>query len=862
VPLSPRAFGALSIALAVFPALGQVRHAATSRASASLAELARRTGPLTAAGDQQREVYEPERAVRRRNSARTGALPAAHQPDMSPAALTAAAPPSFAGFLGLSDNFTVIPPDTQGAVGPNHVVTMLNTQVLIQSRSGVAQANFPITLNTFWSPLGQFTDTFDPRIFYDSAGARWIASAAVNGDTASSALLIATTQTADPTGTWNYYKITVGAANQWGDFPELGFNANWVVVSMNMFQINGSYINTNLYVFSKADLYSSTGAGTHSVFSDDRGEFAPVRDYDNSHPNTLYLVQQSPTDFSSSPNTGEIRVSKLSGTVGAETFTGGNGGTAIINDPWSDTGGNSDFGPQLGATAKIDTGDSRLANCIMRAGTIWCAHTVFLPYPRPTRAAAQWFQLDPTANPPAILQRGRIDDSSGTFFYAYPTIAVNKNNDALIGYTRFSANSYPTAAFAWRSTADPPGLLQPEVVVKAGESTYVAAGSRTGSNRWGDYSATVVDPVNDLAFWTLQEYAATPPATRNGAFATWWAQVNAPSVGPVCSFTVTASKSTFDTSGGAAGVTVATAAGCTWQAASNATWITVTAGSPGSGNGTAQFTVAKTPDAANFRTGTLTVAGQTITITQGTPTSAGSPPAFAAQSLVNAASMQAGAVAPGEVITIFGTNLGPAALQKPLVTAGQVDTIAGGTRVLFDGIAAPMIYAVAGQVAAVVPFALQGHSTTQLQVEYQGTRSSSITIPVAAASPAIFTISQSGKGPGAILNDDNSVNSQDSPATAGKTTIVIYATGGGVLFPAVPDGALAQTLSTIAQRCSVRIGGLPATVTYAGAAPGIIEGVVQINAVVPAGIVRNSAVPVDVTVGAFTSPAGVTIAVR
>ena len=124
------------------------------------------------------------------------------------------------------------------------------------------------------------------------------------------------TQTGDPTGTWNYYQVTVGAANQWGDFPELGFNANWVVVSMNLFQIRGqgSYINTNLYVFSKADLYRFTGTGAHTVFSDDQGEFAPVRDYDNSHPNTLYLVQQSPTDFASAPNTGEIRVSKLSGT--------------------------------------------------------------------------------------------------------------------------------------------------------------------------------------------------------------------------------------------------------------------------------------------------------------------------------------------------------------------------------------------------------------------------------------------------------------------------------------------------------------------------------------------------------------------
>jgi uncharacterized protein (TIGR03437 family) len=182
-----------------------------------------------------------------------------------------------------------------------------------------------------------------------------------------------------------------------------------------------------------------------------------------------------------------------------------------------------------------------------------------------------------------------------------------------------------------------------------------------------------------------------------------------------------------------------------------------------------------------------------------------------------------------------------------------VDTVAGGTRVLFDGIAAPMIYSVIGQVAAVAPFGLQGHSTTQLQVEYQGTRSTAITIPVAVAAPAIFQ--------GAILNNDYSVNSLAAPASVGQT-ILVYATGGGVLSPAATDGALAQTLSKISQPYSVRIGGLPATVSYAGAAPGMIEGVLQINAIVPAGIPANPAVPVDITVAGITSPAGVTIAVR
>ncbi len=864
MPLHLRALGIFYVLILAPPSFGQLRRDAEARTSASLAEIARQAKRPSQEGLlSQREVYEPERAVRRRNSAKPAAA-SARVPEHAAAAIPATNIPSFGGFLGLADNFTAIPPDTQGAVGPNHVVTILNTQFLIQSRGGSLQANFPITLNAFWSPLGKFTDSFDPRIFYDKSADRWLACSAVNGEASTSALLIATTQTGDPTGRWNFYKINIGGANQWGDFPSLGFNANWVAVSMNMFQIRGAgdYINTNLYVFSKADLYDSKGTGNHVTFADDEGEFTPVSDSDNSQPNTLYLMQEFASDFASNANTGELRISKVSGIVGAEIFKGGNGGTVTINEGWADTGADADFGPQLGTATKIDTGDSRLVNCMMRAGKIWCAHTIFLPYARPTRAAAQWFQIDPLQNPPSVLQRGRIDDPTSTFHYAYPAIAVNKNGDSVIGYTRFSATDYPTAAFSYRTAGDPPNAMQPEIIVKAGEASYVSRGARSGSNRWGDYSATVVDPVNDLNFWSLQEYAATPPSTRTSAFGTWWAQITAPSTASACSYSLASGKSAFENTGGVGSVTVTTLPGCAWQAASNVGWITIATGSPGAGNGTVQFTVEATPDPGDYRAGTLTIAGQSIPVTQGTSSSGVTTPVFSAQGVANAASMQSGAVAPGEILTIFGANLGPPKLQTASVTNGLVDSTTGGTRMLFDGIAAPMIYAVSGQAAAVAPFAIQGHSTTQVQVEYQGIRSSPVTIPVAAASPAIFTTSQSGKGQGAILNDDGVVNSLATPIATGHT-IVIYATGGGVMSPAMADGTLAQSpFAKLALPYSVRIGGLPATVSYAGAAPGIIAGAIQINVIVPSAIVPSATVPVDLTIGGITSPAGVTIAVQ
>ncbi|MBZ5724882.1 MAG: hypothetical protein LAP87_07775 [Acidobacteriia bacterium] len=771
--------GAVILALIAMPAFGQVRGRFDARAAVNMDAVARDAASRPPAARARMEVHKPQRVTRPAN--RVAATVTSHAAE-SPSATAASVTPNVSGFQGLADNFTAIPPDTDGAVSPQYVVTMLNTQVLIQDRSGATRENYPIDLNSFWSALGTFTDTFDPRIYYDAASQRWIASAAVNGQSQASALLVGVSRTDDPGGNWDQFMINVNATGTpstsavWGDYPVLGFNGNWVVVSLNLFQVRGrgDYQSTNLYVFDKSALYQG-GQDPFKVFPDDQGEFIPARDFDGL-PNTLYLVQAFAGDVGFADGAGTIRISKITGAVGAESFSGGNGGTITINDPWSDsgptdsTGAPLDFAPQLGTTARIDTGDSRLQNCVLRGGTIWCSHTIFLPLTGPTRAAVQWFQMNPATA--GILQRGRIDDSSSTNFYAYPSIAVNKNNDVLIGYNRFSANDYPSAEFSFRLASDAPNTLEPEVMVKAGEAPYVVTGRQSGSNRWGDYSTTMVDPADDLTFWTIQEYAAAPPQGRNGRFGTWWAAVTAPSAG--------------------------------------------------------------------------------ISLPQ---------PLFPSQGILNAASFTGGGVAPGEVITIFGSNLGPIVLQQPTVSAsGVVGRIAGGTSVLFDGVAAPMIGALAGQVSAVVPFAVQGKASTQVQVSFLGTVSNPITIPVVGTAPGIFTLNEQGKGPGAILNQDSTVNSAANPAARGST-IQIFATGGGVI-PGVTEGTLAPRLSASQIAATARVGGLPAPVIYAGVAPGLIVGALQVNVTIPQGVTPGSAVSVDITIGGVTSAAGVTVAVR
>ena len=159
----------------------------------------------------------------------------------------------------------------------------------------------------------------------------------------------------------------------------------------------------------------------------------------------------------------------------------------------------------------------------------------------------------------------------------------------------------------------------------------------------------------------------------------------------------------------------------------------------------------------------------------------------------------------------------------------------------FDGVAAPMIYSSALQVSCVAPFGLAGKTSTQIQVEYNGVRSNIVAVPVQAASPGIFTLDASGRGQGAILNQDNSVNSASNPATGGSI-IVIYATGAGQTNPDSVDGRITGAQLPLPRLpVTVSIGGVDAQVLYAGAAPGLVSGVLQVNARIPAGLAATSA---------------------
>jgi uncharacterized protein (TIGR03437 family) len=135
-------------------------------------------------------------------------------------------------------------------------------------------------------------------------------------------------------------------------------------------------------------------------------------------------------------------------------------------------------------------------------------------------------------------------------------------------------------------------------------------------------------------------------------------------------------------------------------------------------------------------------------------------------------------------------------------------------------------------------------------------------VPVAASAPGIFTLNGTGRAGGAVLNQDNTLNTPDNPAPR-DSVVVLWATGDGATDPRVADGTVnTSVFPKPVLPVSVRVGGVPATVEYAGAAPSLVAGAMQINVRVPLDVVSGPKVPVVVVVGDQASPPGVTIAVR
>lgn len=235
-------------------------------------------------------------------------------------------------------------------------------------------------------------------------------------------------------------------------------------------------------------------------------------------------------------------------------------------------------------------------------------------------------------------------------------------------------------------------------------------------------------------------------------------------------------------------------------------------------------------------------------------------PTIAAGGIVNALSYAGGAIAPGEIISIFGSNFASSGVNTAV--NNTIPQVLGRTKVMIGPVTAPILAMTPNQINVIVPNMDFGVSSISLAVQVDGVLSSAVAVPLAAAAPGLATSDASGTGEGAILNEDGSINSTANPAARGSY-ISLFGTGSGLSNPMVPAGALVLSTPYPAPLAgvTVTIAGQPAMVQYAGAAPELPNGVLQINALVPANIPPGVAA-VTVSVGAIASAQQVSVAVR
>ena len=239
-------------------------------------------------------------------------------------------------------------------------------------------------------------------------------------------------------------------------------------------------------------------------------------------------------------------------------------------------------------------------------------------------------------------------------------------------------------------------------------------------------------------------------------------------------------------------------------------------------------------------------------------------------SVVNSASYVGGPISPGELVTIFGTGIGPAtpayAITDP--STGKLATTIGGVQVLFSGIAAPMIYAGSTQASAVVPYEMVSVANPSVWIAYAGETSNADQLTLAATAPGLFAQNASDRGPGAILNQDNSLNGPGHGAAKGSI-VQVFMTGEGQTNPPSVTGAITtatlpppQVTPAPMQLIQVWIDGEPALYTYAGEAPGMVAGVMQLNVRIPTDAASGT-LPIQVSIGGNRNGnGGITVTVQ
>lgn len=223
-------------------------------------------------------------------------------------------------------------------------------------------------------------------------------------------------------------------------------------------------------------------------------------------------------------------------------------------------------------------------------------------------------------------------------------------------------------------------------------------------------------------------------------------------------------------------------------------------------------------------------------------------PAQGVTCIANAASYRRGGVAPGEIVALFGPEIGPAHPSAYQLIGGTIGASLGGVQVTMNGYPAPLLYVSANQINAVVPFEVAGQQNALVQVTSAGTALSSVSVPIVDNAPGVFTLDGSGGGQAAVINQDGTINGDAHPAPRGSI-VSIFVTGAGMMRPVPSDGSLGTGKASVVLSTAATMLAIPAAISYSGDVPGEVEGLVQINFQIPRNLPETGYIALDLGFG-------------
>ena len=455
--------------------------------------------------------------------------------------------PSMFASQTLSTNFTgatltdtgAFPPDSMGTAGPTQFTVFVNGRIRTFTKAGVADGVINADPDVFFasvmtpvSPPVVLNFTSDPQIRYDRfTGRRYMSiidvpcTAANCSTTAANRWLLAVSDAAS-NGTisgatvWTFFQFQTDAAN-FCDYPSLGTDVNALYVGCNMFTSAGSFVGTNGYVVRKstilgagpitftafANMALGIGAGPESPRGVDNFDAGATEGYFVGPDNAVFgaiSFRRISNPGSAAPT---ISANIL---VAVSTTTSPNPVTHLGN-----TGGNN---------GRLDSLDDRFFQAMIRNGRLWAAHNFRVSAAgvadttvATARNATRWYEFQNLTTTPTVVQSGTVYDNSATLAaarqYFIPSVTVTGQGHAVMGMTMAGTPVGATPVFVGRLSGDTLGTMAgPPTVAAVTFGTTTAnynppsdPGGGSG-RRWGDYSFTVVDPLDDMTVWSIQEF--------------------------------------------------------------------------------------------------------------------------------------------------------------------------------------------------------------------------------------------------------------------------------------------------------------------------------------------------------------------